>query len=281
MIGMANEAGMITVAVTKNEELGCWDSQNDLETVHEIIKKYLKSRVNQCAEGKYPPIFGFGASSGATFVEELASQMTVEPKKWSPFVFSAINMQIMGPTPGRRWNVPTVFTVMRGDVRTNALVEHSIPVLGGGPYKMLTTSGKKTISPHHFAFVFQDDQQMTPELSAAIHRDLMGYGIIDETGALKGNPREFRSNIDIIWQKHLNDRLEAASLIDVEVTPFGVSKKLMMRLKNEEVQDANSIWLIEELNVAWDEHEITAEGFEEVITFFLDNAASPGSSTEP
>jgi hypothetical protein len=122
---------------------------------------------------------------------------------------------------------------------------------------------------------------MTPELSAAIHRDLMGYGIIDETGALKGNPREFRSNIDIIWQKHLNDRLEAASLIDVEVTPFGVSKKLMMRLKNEEVQDANSIWLIEELNVAWDEHEITAEGFEEVITFFLDNAASPGSSTEP
>ena len=46
----------------------------------------------------------------------------------------------------------------------------------------------------------------------------------------------------------------------------------MQRLKKEELEDAHSIWLIEELNMAWDEHEITAEHFDEVITFFMDNA---------
>ena len=63
-------------------------------------------------------------------------------------------------------------------------------------------------------------------------------------------------------------------LLPVSVPPFGVSKKLMQRLTKEELEDANSIWLIEELNVAWDQHEITAEHFEDVITFFLDNVAS-------
>jgi hypothetical protein len=121
---------------------------------------------------------------------------------------------------------------------------------------------------------------VTPELSAAIHQDLVGYGILDGSGALKGNPRNFKTDIDLIWQKHLNDRLEAGSGDDAEVTPFGVSNKLMKRLRKWELEDANSIWLIEELNVAWDEHEITAEGFEEVITFFLDHSALPSSGMQ-
>jgi hypothetical protein len=279
IIYTANESGMITIAVEKDQELGCWDSAKDLDVVHSIAKKYLKSRVKSCVNEDgthvYPPIFGFGASSGGTFVEELASQMSAMRDKYEPFVFDAINIQIMGPTPGRRWDVPTVFTLMNGDQRTKAAVEEVIPVLqsssqSGAPFKVLTTSGRKNINNLHFAFTFRDDTQMTPELSTEIYRDLVGYGIIDSTGALKENPRNRKSDIDMIWQKHLNDRLEAHGK---DVTPFGVSKKLMQRLKKEELEDANSIWLIEELNVAWDEHEITAEHFEEVITFLLDNVS--------
>lgn len=279
IISTANESGMITIAVEKDQELGCWDSAKDLDVVHSIAKKYLKSRVKSCVNEDgthvYPPIFGFGASSGGTFVEELASQMSAMRDKYEPFVFDAINIQIMGPTPGRRWDVPTVFTLMNGDQRTKAAVEEVIPVLqsssqSGAPFKVLTTSGRKNINNLHFAFTFRDDTQMTPELSTEIYRDLVGYGIIDSTGALKENPRNRKSDIDMIWQKHLNDRLEAHGK---DVTPFGVSKKLMQRLKKEELEDANSIWLIEELNVAWDEHEITAEHFEEVITFLLDNVS--------
>ena len=280
MINIANEAGMIVVAVEKNDESSCWDSLRDLEAVHAISKKFLKSRVKSCVteeEGGmtvYPPIFGVGISSGATFVEELASQMTSMREKYEPFVFEGVNLQIMGPTPGRRWGIPTLFTVMKGDERTKSVVEESIPMLKAEsevPFQVLTTSGKKAITNLHFAFVFGDDNQMTPELSTAIYRDLVGYGILDTSGALKENPRNRKTDIDIIWQKVLNDRIEANG---GGVTPFGVSKKLMQRLTKEELEDANSIWLIEELNVAWDQHEVTAEHFEEVITFFLDNVSS-------
>jgi hypothetical protein len=163
---------------------------------------------------------------------------------------------------------------MDGDEGTKTRVSESIPILtssSGVPFRMLVTSGKKILNNLHFAYVFGDDKQMTPQLSGAIYNDLVGYGILDTNGILKSNPRQRKNDVDIIWQKHLNDRLEAHGN---DGTPFGVSKKLMQRLKKEELEDANSIWLIEELNVAWDEHEITAEHFEEVITFFLDNVGS-------
>eukprot|EP00956_Cyclotella_meneghiniana_P017328 scaffold28121_cov75-Cyclotella_meneghiniana.AAC.3 len=282
IISTANEAGLITVAVEKNEELACWDSQNDFDVVKSIATKFLKSRVKSCVneqgEYYYPPIFGFGASSGGTFVGELASQMSTMRESFEPFVFDAVNIQIMAPTPGRRWDIPTVFTLMDGDERTKLAAEQSIPTLQtssqkGSAFQILMTSGRKKITNLHFAYAFQDDNQMNPELSNAIYRDLVGYGILDDTGALTGNPRNRKEDIDIIWQKYLNDRLEEGSNSGTnDVTPFGVSKKLMQRLKKEELEDAHSIWLIEELNMAWDEHEITAEHFDEVITFFMDNA---------
>jgi hypothetical protein len=278
IIFAANESGMVTVAVEKNDETKCWNSSEDLEAVRAISKKFLKSRVKTCVDEEgnsvFPPLFGFGASSGATFVEELASQMSAAKESYEPFVFDAIHMQIASPTPGRRWGIPTIFTVMDGDEGTKTRVSESIPILtssSGVPFRMLVTSGKKILNNLHFAYVFGDDEQMTPQLSGAIYNDLVGYGILDTNGILKSNPRERKSDVDIIWQKHLNDRLEAHGN---DGTPLGVSKKLMQRLKKEELEDANSIWLIEELNVAWDEHEITAEHFEEVITFFLDNVGS-------
>lgn len=44
----------------------------------------------------------------------------------------------------------------------------------------------------------------------------------------------------------------------------------MRPLRAKELTDANNVWLIEELNVAWDQHEITVEGFDEVLSFFFE-----------
>ena len=212
-------------------------------------------------------------SSGGIFVEELASQMSAMRDKYEPFLFEAVNIQIMGPLPGKMWDIPTVFTLMEGDVKTKEMVQQSLSVLQSSsrtnaPFKVLTTSGKKYINSFHFAFLFEDDAQMTTEISTAIYQDLIEYDIIDTNGALKENPRNRKIHIDIIWQKYLNDRLQSGRK---NATPFGVSKQMMQLLNKEELEDANSIWLIEELNVAWDQHEITAEHFDEVIAFFFDN----------
>lgn len=63
IISTANEAGMVTVAVEKDFEMGCWNSFKDFEVVHSIAKTFLLSRIKSCVSkdgGRvYPPLFGF------------------------------------------------------------------------------------------------------------------------------------------------------------------------------------------------------------------------------
>ena len=73
-----------------------------------------------------------------------------------------------------------------------------------------------------------------------------------------------------IWQKHDVEAREIDQVGSEKALPFGVSQQLIKSLKDEELDDANSLWLIEELNVSWDQHEITAEGFDEVLSFFFE-----------
>ena len=127
---------------------------------------------------------------------------------------------------------------------------------------------------------------MTDEISREIYQDLITMGIIDAaTGTLKADPRTLENAVTSIWQKF--DKLNAAHLspssdldsLDsskgtVNELPFGLTPEVMRPLRVEEIYDANSIWLIEELNVAFDSHEITSEGFEtDVLPFFLDHAS--------
>jgi hypothetical protein len=44
----------------------------------------------------------------------------------------------------------------------------------------------------------------------------------------------------------------------------------MRPLQPDEQLDADNLWLTEELNVAWDMHEITAEGIDLVLDFFFE-----------
>ena len=81
---------------------------------------------------------------------------------------------------------------------------------------------------------------------------------------LKGDPRQFEKiAVASIWQKY------NMAVRGPKALPFGISEQMMRTLREEEVNDANILWLIEELNVAWDEHEITSEGFDDVVLPFF------------
>jgi len=230
----------------------------------------------------YPPLFAFGASSGGDMIAKLASVMKKDADMHKPFIFSALNVQIFAPSSD--WDVPTIFTVMKNDQRTfdkvNKLVNKKFQE---GPFRMIETSGSKAVTPTHFKDANIDDPRITDEVSSAIYDDLVTMGVIDSsTGFLRADPRQMEVQVTSVWQKYdtlsyylgeSKDKKTMMKNVQGQHLPFGLSPQVFRPLKVEEVIDANSIWLIEELNVAWDEHEITAEAFEStVIPFFLYHA---------
>lgn len=281
IVSQAYQAGVAIVVFEKTDEKGCWDWENDGVPVLKIGKKFMMSRVlGACGtddegEVKYPPIWAFGASSGGSFIAMLAAKMEEEPEKHKPFLFSALNVQIMDPPEELDWNIPTIFTIMDGDPDTKARVEQRVSTkFQGGPFKTFVTSGQKGVHPNHFSTIYQDDKQMSGQVSRDIHKDLIDMGIIDASSdMLKGDPRASEDAVTSVWEKYdvaVRTAAAASSANSKDVLPFGVYQHLMRPLRPEELYDANSIWLIEELNVAWDQHEITAEGFDEVLTFFFE-----------
>ena len=117
LISLASKAGIEVVVFEKNNKKGCWNWKDDGEMVRERGRKIMKSR--KCGVGaKFPPIWAFGASSGGNFIATLAAQMEEDPSSYSPFLFSAINVQISSPPKSLDWDIPTVFTLMNGDART-------------------------------------------------------------------------------------------------------------------------------------------------------------------
>jgi len=275
MVSAAYTAGITVVAFEKNDEQGCWDWEEDGATVLKVGRKFLSSRLagacgkNANDQDIYPPIWAFGASSGGSFVSMLAAKMKEDPQKFAPFSFSAINVQIMSPPEELDWDTPTIFTVMDGDTQTKERVQNRVSKkFQAGPFKMITTSGQKAIHPDHFSKLFQDDEHMTPEISNNIHQSLVTMGIVDPSNDhLLVNPRQEEEVVASIWQKE-NKAVRVVSQDD-KAWPFGVSKQMARPLRKPELEDAHSIWLIEELNVAFDQHEITAEGFEDVLEFFF------------
>jgi len=332
IVSLAYNAGVAIVAFEKKDEMACWHWEEDGEPVLRVGQKFVSSRLlGACGKDdngdvNYPPIYAFGASSGGSFVAALATRMEEEPKKYSPFLFSAINIQIMSPPDSLDWNIPSIFTVMDGDEETKARVQARVSQkVGGGPFKMMSTSGQKGIHPDHFSQLYHDDKQMSEGVSYDMHQDLVNLGIIDpdNNNLLLGDPRQkidavasmyerygmesrktgtlddsteirvrsmkegygmesrktetfsteirVRDNVASLKERYGMESRKLKALDDsTEILPFGVSHELSRPLRADELSDANSIWLIEELNVAWDMHEITAEGFGEVLAFFFE-----------
>jgi len=287
LVSSALEHGFVTVAVKKKEELGCWSWNDDAETVLQLGKKFLQTRYqdecrNHHGQTVYPPIFGFGASSGGKFVGQLASEMKKNGDAYFPFQFSAVNIQIMAPSDQWDFDVPAIYTVMEGDKLTKREVEAVIS--NNSHSEVIVTSGQKPILSDHFLKVFDDDPQMSDSLSNSIHTDLIKLNVVDaQTNLLLGDPRHSRDAViatSSICEKY-NSRARkkwATAKNDEdaeEAKPFGMSVRLYGGLTGEELSDAECIWLIEELNVAWDKHEITAEGFDSVLAFFLESVIIP------
>jgi len=288
MVEMATEMGLGIVAFTKS---GAWvlELGQRWRYGQEACKEIISSRLGKACAGAngsdavYPPMYAFGASSGGSFVGMLSSQMKQDPEDYAPFLFSPANIQIMASNEHDHWDIPTVFPTMSGDTQTSKRVQDWVNremQVDKGPYKIATTSGRKPIHVDHFRRVFQDDRQMSDKISGSIYQDLSTQGVVNSsTDEVFTNPRFSKDAVMSIWQKYdLLSRKEIANdskhLDASDVHPFGVSKRLMRSLKKEELDDADSIWLIEELNVAWDGHEITAYGFEDVLEFFVETGSA-------
>ena len=280
IVNAAYDAGLSVLTFKKTNELRCWDWSSDGDAVLKIGRKFMVSQLkDSCGKDAngvsiYPPVWAFGASSGGYFIAALAAKMKEDPDAHRPFLFSAINIQIMAPPAGLIWDIPTLFTVMDGDpvtkMRVQELVDGKVGG-GGGPVKMVTTSGKKGIHPLHFYDLYRDDKRMSEEISRAIYLDLVDAKIIDASNddRLTADPRGMGEAVTSVWKKYVT--AERTLTKDEELAPpLGISYPLVRPLKAEELLDADGIWLIEELNVAWDVHEITSEGFEGVLDFFYE-----------
>jgi hypothetical protein len=292
IVAMAHNAGLSVVTFKKTYELGCWDTEADAVAILKIGRKFMTSKLKDTActaetdgDGNivYPPVWAFGASSGGKFIMELATRMKDDPAAYWPFVFSAMNVQIMAPmNQGETFNIPTIFTVMEGDPMTKRGVQDMLDYNAAKqqsnnnntvPIRMITTSGQKGIHPHHFYNLYADDKRMTKELSNSIYQDLIDNNIINPTSIptenhLLGDPRHMVEQVMTVWTKYITAQRTIDKKDELASPPFGVTYPLMRSLRAEEVIDADSIWLIEELNVAYDVHEITAEGFQTVLEFF-------------
>ena len=279
IVEAAYGAGLLVVTFKKTNELGCWDWSAEGETVLKMGRKFLTSKLKDlCGKDEngdpvYPPIWAFGASSGGHFIAALAARMRDDPESYRPFLFSALNVQIMSTPSSLVWDIPTVFTVMDGDPVTKTRVEGLVARKAedgvGGPFKMVATSGQKGIHPWHFHDLYADDERMSLELSSSIYKDLVEAGIIDDRkqDRLTADPRSMEEAITSVWKKYVT-AVRTSTRDEGLEPPFGISRPMMRPLKAEELLDADGLWLIEELNVAWDVHEITAEGFDGVLKFF-------------
>ncbi len=289
IVEYAHARGHTVVAFKKTNELGCWDASTDADPVLYVGRKFMIAKLkdacgtNEDGNPVYPPVYAFGASSGGYFISELASRMGEDPGKYQPFVFAAMNVQIMAPPIDLIWNVPTMFTVMDGDPLTKMNVQKLMASRGAGgseggagedeggsTFRLYTTSGRKGIHPSHFYELYRDDKRMSIELSAGIYQDLVDARVIDPTNddRLTEDPRSMTDAISTVVNKYLT--ATRTSTKDERLPPpLGLTYQEMRPMKAEELLDADGLWIIEELNVAWDVHEITAEGFaEEVLGFF-------------
>ncbi len=251
MMRTSLSAGLAVVAFEKQGS--CWLTSLDLDVTvtagNQWIEQYL---VPHCGDdaGTRLPFFGFGASSGGSFVAEVAS-------KSSGFKFASINVQIM--IPHADISIPTVFTVMSRDGHTLHGVEQvSTELKAKGIPALTIKTHPKRVTFEYLMGRFKDDESFTEDIAQGIVSDLQKMGAIAEDGSLELDPRS----------------LDIGSIFSYKSPngAFGVSPVLWEMLSPSEKEDASTLWLVEELNVCYDQHEITASQFENVVGFFVAHA---------
>uniref|UniRef100_A0A7S0AV82 Uncharacterized protein n=1 Tax=Minutocellus polymorphus TaxID=265543 RepID=A0A7S0AV82_9STRA len=106
---------------------------------------------------------------------------------------------------------------------------------------------------------FKGDDNFTKDIANSIVSDLQKIGAIAEDGEMVQNSRSI--DLDPFFGRYKST--DGA---------FGVSPELFLSLSPSEREDAKKLWLVEELNVCYDQHEITFSQFDNVVGFFLAHA---------
>lgn len=265
MMRTALSAGLAVVAYEKAGS--CWSSSADLdvslEAGREWIERYLVPHCGNDIAGKVP-IYGFGASSGGSFVAEVAEATRQQrPGTKDGFAFAAINVQIM--TPRVAVQTPTVFTVMSRDEFTLQGVEQMVSDLETGNVPTLVLKTQPTpVTVEYLLERFRDDEHFSKEIAKGIIDDLKEMKAIADDGTLMKNPRSI--DLNPLFARYPKPSGGA----------FGVSIELWDMMTPAEREDASQLWLVEELNVAYDQHEITHEKFGDAIEFFSSQSKGGG-----
>lgn len=266
MMLLALQSGFAVVVFEKPNT--CW-SEQDLESTFHMGAEWLEQYLLPHCGGRDSdrevvykiPRFGFGASSGGSFValmgEKTQSTITSYGNKID---FTATNVQIMAPRNGNSITIPTVFTVMDGDQNTLQRVNQISSTLEKKevPSKVLVTHSK-AITPEYFAARFKE---MPDTISSMISATLEELSMIDkDTKELIVNPRWKADEIEEICGKY--------NFYNQGPFPYDIDKDVWNVLTPDEQKDAQTLWFVEELNVCYNQHEITAEYFDEILQFFM------------
>ena len=98
-------------------------------------------------------------------------------------------------------------------------------------------------------------------VSAMCFEELTAYGALSVDGELLFDPRQLEHGVG-----PLEHMVHGGAMV-----PYGVSDDLVKIMTEDELKRAQLLWLAEPLNVAWNMHEIFAEGIDQVLRFFLDH----------
>jgi hypothetical protein len=200
------------------------------------------------------PLYALGASSGGAFVAALP--------RFVPHL-SAICVQIMGASPdvllsplpsGFGSFPPSRWVHMPLDAAMSGFVAAALSGLqAAGLVAEEVRVAPQRLTPD---FLAERIDGLPAEVSAAVHGALQGAGLLDKEGFLKSDPRK-GGGAD--WR---------AALAALPPSTLG---------SDSLVADVSPI--AEELNVAWANHEIVADGVNDTLAFFFRHAAPRPAET--
>ena len=236
MVDLALHSNYFVFAISSNGR--CWDLEYDPERIEVVV-----SNIRRTHSLENMPLFAIGASSGGAMVSRLPLFM--------PNV-AAVTIQI-STTPAnallrKSSYPPSLWICMEKDLHTLASVRKTTHVLKTrGHVADVIVAPSLRINPHFFSTRIPNFSPEDPHaVSEQIYSRFKNAGLLDENGFLVEDPRGTN------WRDYLQD---------MSSLPYGDSL----------VADESPI--SEELNVAFADHELTADYMKETINFFL--AANP------
>tara|TARA_B100000780_G_scaffold174444_1_gene122151 strand:- start:522 stop:1307 length:786 start_codon:yes stop_codon:yes gene_type:complete len=242
---------------------GCWrlttpiNEDNEIERVSKSIQLFLK-RLKDIPDWKTrtsrvePIVHGFGISSGG----HLLAQLATDPSYGLTEVIHAIHIQIAAPLlkPKKLWSrIPVAFTVMERDWNIKSSIKRIATLVESYhvPIKIYETKSK-LITRNYFRSRIPN---LSKSLSGAIYNDLLKNNVINKKGELLINPKDLDHGIGpLSIYVHGGKR-----------KPPQMSDDLLRILTYDELSRSQLVWISEELNVAWNQHEISFDSFHDVL----------------